>query len=584
MHVQGYEDLQLIGRGGTAQVFSAVNSEGKRVALKVIAGVWDDNSLKKFDRECEAMRKLSDVDGVVPILGSGTTAEGSPYIEMPLYEGSLQDNLDQQGSFSEQEAVSIIENVGLILNEAHNHQVFHRDMKPGNILLDSAGKLWISDFGLASLTTEGSMSTTAMFTPGFSPPEAFVKGRRGVDGVLIDIYGMAATLWTLISGRSPFTEEGVQSSQDPLIMMRRVSEEIIPAPSADTSHNLSNVIMTAMAKNPEDRYESIPFFLEQLRSDNPVVVHPATISRTTNQDELEQAEMANGSKQESQSFLNSGRNVALLGAIALLVISLGAFLAIWLGNQGDNKETASDNAPAAPDISIDISSESVATNTSQESEEVPNDSEILAQVRQMLPDGVDATVTNGIVNLFGELDTQDAINSLLARISAIEGVKNVNNSIVVSTTTTPTTQEQQVTQPPVTQPPVTKPPVTQPPVTQPPVTQGPPAAPNLATFYVSSISGSNVKLTFRVECSDSRVNPIAINIKAFPYTGDGRDGPTPFEDIYSRSVTCPFTTTFTDRAGDNDGIPISSRNYTFRGVDAKGNVISGSARVSDLNN
>ncbi len=207
--IDGYHDLRPIGEGGSASVYRATAADGQIVAVKVLHGLGSPSAVRRFEREAQAMTSLADIDGVVPVLETGATTDGVPYLVMPHFaNGSLQDLMDRDGPLDAEHARSLVTRIGGVLAEVHRSGVYHRDLKPANVLLDESRRPWIGDFGVAQLAEAHTVSTTVSYTLGYCAPEAFLMGRRGSNGVAVDVYALAATLWALIAGRPPLSDDG----------------------------------------------------------------------------------------------------------------------------------------------------------------------------------------------------------------------------------------------------------------------------------------------------------------------------------------------------------------------------------------
>src|SRR5947207_15335622 len=169
-----YELLEQIGRGGQGVVFRARQKSLNRVvALKVInLGQWASKAhVKRFRREAEAAASL-DHAGIVPIHEVGER-DGSCYFSMKFVEGGQLDEVVRHSPMSIRQAVELIAKVARIVHYAHEHGILHRDIKPGNILLDQKGEPHLTDFGLARLVeTESTVTRTleVLGTPSYMAP------------------------------------------------------------------------------------------------------------------------------------------------------------------------------------------------------------------------------------------------------------------------------------------------------------------------------------------------------------------------------------------------------------------------------
>jgi serine/threonine protein kinase len=179
-----YELLEQIGRGGQGVVFRArQKSLNRTVALKVInLGQWSSKAhVKRFRREAEAAASL-DHAGIVPIHEVGER-DGSCYFSMKFVEGGQLDEVVRRSPISIRQAVELIAKVARIVHYAHEHGILHRDIKPGNILLDAKGEPHLTDFGLARLVeSESSVTQTldVLGTPSYMAPEQAVGNNAAV--------------------------------------------------------------------------------------------------------------------------------------------------------------------------------------------------------------------------------------------------------------------------------------------------------------------------------------------------------------------------------------------------------------------
>ncbi len=197
-----YELLEEVGRGGQGVVFSARQKSLNRiVALKVIGlGQWATQAhLKRFRLEAEAAASL-DHPCIVPIYEVGER-DGQCYFSMKFVEGGQLDEVVKQSPMSLRQAVELIAKVARTVHYAHEHGILHRDIKPGNILLDGKGEPHLTDFGLARLVeSESTITRTVevLGTPSYMAPEQ-AAGNNAQLTSATDVYGLGAVLYQLLT-------------------------------------------------------------------------------------------------------------------------------------------------------------------------------------------------------------------------------------------------------------------------------------------------------------------------------------------------------------------------------------------------
>src|SRR5262249_19117554 len=202
-----YELLEEVGRGGQGVVFRArQKSLNRTVALKVISlGQWASKAhLKRFRLEAEAAARLEH-PGIVPIHEVGER-DGSCYFSMKFVEGGQLDEVTRRQPIPIRRAVELIVKVAHTVHYAHEHGILHRDIKPGNILLDAKGEPHLTDFGLARLVeSESSVTQTldVLGTPSYMAPEQAAGNNEAISSAT-DIYGLGAVLYQLLTGQPPF--------------------------------------------------------------------------------------------------------------------------------------------------------------------------------------------------------------------------------------------------------------------------------------------------------------------------------------------------------------------------------------------
>ncbi|HEX3620005.1 MAG TPA: protein kinase [Candidatus Udaeobacter sp.] len=262
-----YQLLEEVGRGGQGVVFRArQKSLNRTVALKVISlGQWASEAhLKRFRREAEAAASL-DHPSIVPIYEVGER-DGSCYFSMKFVEGGQLDEVVRRNPISIRRAAELIAKVARTVHYAHEHGIVHRDIKPGNILLDVKGEPHLTDFGLARLVeTESAMTRTmeVLGTPSYMAPEQAVGNNPAGAGLTsaTDVYGLGAVLYQLLTDHPPFaggtTFETIKLLLDteprhPRLWNRKIDRE------------LSTICLKCLEKDPKRRYPSALALAEDL--------------------------------------------------------------------------------------------------------------------------------------------------------------------------------------------------------------------------------------------------------------------------------------------------------------------------------
>src|SRR5256884_3122543 len=251
-----YELLEEIGRGGQGVVYRArQKSLNRTVALKVIGlGQWATQAhLKRFRLEAEAAASL-DHPCIVPIYEIGER-ESSCYFSMKLVEGGQLDEVVGREPMPIRRAVEVIAKLARTVHYAHEHGILHRDIKPGNILLDAKGEPHLTDFGLARLVeSESSVTQTldVLGTPSYMAPEQAVGNNAAVSSAT-DIYGLGAVLYQLLTDHPPFAG-GTTYETIKLLLDSEPRQPRLLNPKID--RDLSTVCLKCLEKDPKHRYSS----------------------------------------------------------------------------------------------------------------------------------------------------------------------------------------------------------------------------------------------------------------------------------------------------------------------------------------
>src|SRR6201998_297736 len=277
-----YEILGELGRGAMGVVYRATDPViGRTVAVKTIrlseegTGLSRPELLSRFQTEARAAGLLTHPN-IVVVYDAGEE-NGLYYITMELIEGkSLQALLDSGHSFPVPRVLRIMEQTCSALQFAHERSIIHRDIKPANLMLTADDTVKVTDFGTAKILQFGTVQQTThvMGTPSYMSPEQ-VKG-RAVDG-RSDIFSLGVMLYEMVTGEKPFPGQNITT-----VIYKIVNEEPVPPKQVDpTIHpGISAVVMRALAKGPEQRYQSCREMLEDLRNYRAVSAAPGNPQST----------------------------------------------------------------------------------------------------------------------------------------------------------------------------------------------------------------------------------------------------------------------------------------------------------------
>ncbi len=263
--IGNYQILEEIGRGGMGVIYRARQPHsGRIVALKRILARYADSqqTLMRFRREAQAAANL-DHPNILPIYEVSESEEGLPFFSMKFAGGGSLLEAASTLRRDPRRAGGLVAKVARALQYAHGQGILHRDLKPGNILLDGRGEPLLSDFGLAKwLESVGDLTCTqSVFgTPGYLAPEQ-VNGSAGKLTPAADVYSLGAVLFHLLAGQPPFTGKHAlnvikEATENPAPKLRTI------APALD--RDLETICAKCLERDPDARYRSAGELAEDL--------------------------------------------------------------------------------------------------------------------------------------------------------------------------------------------------------------------------------------------------------------------------------------------------------------------------------
>ncbi|MEV8041027.1 MULTISPECIES: serine/threonine-protein kinase [unclassified Arthrobacter] len=284
--IPGFSYVSLLGSGGFSDVYLYEQDRPRRkVAVKVLlSDLKTEGARRRFESEANLMAQLSSHPYIVTIFEAEITDAGHSYLAMEYCSRPSLDVRYRRQRFSVDEVLAVGIQVASAVETAHRAGIAHRDIKPANILVTDYNRPALTDFGISG-TLAGDQDEDAGMSIPWSPPEQFSD--RQVDGVLVDVWALGATLYTLLAGRSPFVLPGADNSQRELIS-RITSMPVPKLGRADVPESLELALATAMAKAPASRYSSAHAFalaLQRIQAELNLSVTPFEVLEEPRADE-----------------------------------------------------------------------------------------------------------------------------------------------------------------------------------------------------------------------------------------------------------------------------------------------------------
>ncbi|WP_258723686.1 serine/threonine protein kinase [Cellulomonas sp. NS3] len=261
--IAGHRFVRVLGLGGFADVFLYEQDMPRRsVAVKVLlAGSLDDDLRARFQTEANLMAQLSHHPSIVTIFHADIAPDGRPYLVMEYCSGPALAERYRVERISVAEALRIGVRLGSAVETAHRAGILHRDIKPANVLTTDFGWPALTDFGIAATTGAGAGVAIGMSIP-WSPPELLAE--RPTGDARSDVYSLAATVYSLLAGRTPFEVPGGANGAADLVG-RIERSPVPPTGRQDVPATLDAVLARAMSRSPAGRHPSAVAFARSLQ-------------------------------------------------------------------------------------------------------------------------------------------------------------------------------------------------------------------------------------------------------------------------------------------------------------------------------
>ncbi|HEX4442168.1 MAG TPA: serine/threonine-protein kinase [Galbitalea sp.] len=257
----GFSHVHVLGSGGFADVFLyEQNMPRRQVAVKVmLSEVVNDQVRQMFQAEANLMAQLSSHPSILTVYEASVSSDGRPYLVMELCSSALSGRYRSE-RIPVPEVLRIAVKIGSAIETAHRAGVLHRDIKPSNILMTAYGHPVLADFGIAATVAESKEQDTVGMSIPWSAPEVLMDETPG--SVQSEVWSLAATVYSLLAGRSPFEVPGDSNKSTDLISrINRAKPQ--PIARADVPASLEKLLASAMSRNPKNRPATV---LELVRS------------------------------------------------------------------------------------------------------------------------------------------------------------------------------------------------------------------------------------------------------------------------------------------------------------------------------